>query len=103
MLGSLAEAADRVLADPLDGLSEPVLQAPIPVSPSIRDLMALEEHVVTSMRAVVDGVVLHLRFITSHRPGSPDASTTHAHAHDFAPTRARPRERGPQLVRAGHR
>jgi 2-keto-4-pentenoate hydratase/2-oxohepta-3-ene-1,7-dioic acid hydratase (catechol pathway) len=50
----LAAAAERAVADPLDvlGESDAVLRAPIPVPPSIRDFMAFEEHVVTSMRAI---------------------------------------------------
>jgi 2-keto-4-pentenoate hydratase/2-oxohepta-3-ene-1,7-dioic acid hydratase in catechol pathway len=50
----LADAAERAVADPLDVLaeSEAVLRAPIPAPPSIRDFMAFEEHVVTSMQAI---------------------------------------------------
>jgi 2-keto-4-pentenoate hydratase/2-oxohepta-3-ene-1,7-dioic acid hydratase in catechol pathway len=50
----LADAAERAIEDPLDVLaeSEAVLRAPIPVPPSIRDFMAFEEHVVTSMQAI---------------------------------------------------
>lgn len=54
VLDTLSEAADEAQADPLDVLAEAdlVLRAPIPVPPSIRDFMAFEEHVVTSMRAI---------------------------------------------------
>lgn len=57
--GGLAAAAERALADPLDVVAEAdaVLRAPIPAPPSIRDFMAFEEHVVTSMRAI--GQELH--------------------------------------------
>lgn len=50
----LAEAAERALADPLDVVAETdaVLRAPVPSPPSIRDFMAFEEHVVTSMQAI---------------------------------------------------
>jgi 2-keto-4-pentenoate hydratase/2-oxohepta-3-ene-1,7-dioic acid hydratase in catechol pathway len=58
-VGRLANAAQRALADPLDVVAEDeaVLLAPVPVPPSIRDFMAFEEHVVTSMRAI--GQELH--------------------------------------------
>lgn len=54
VLGRLPDAADEAQSDPLDVLAEAdlVLRAPIPVPPSIRDFMAFEEHVVTSMRAI---------------------------------------------------
>lgn len=50
----LAEAADLAIADPLDVVTEDDAQllAPIPRPPSLRDFMAFEEHVVTSMKAV---------------------------------------------------
>jgi 2-keto-4-pentenoate hydratase/2-oxohepta-3-ene-1,7-dioic acid hydratase in catechol pathway len=54
VLGHLPDAAEQAVADPLDVLAEAdaELRAPIPVPPSIRDFMAFEEHVVTSMRAI---------------------------------------------------
>jgi 2-keto-4-pentenoate hydratase/2-oxohepta-3-ene-1,7-dioic acid hydratase in catechol pathway len=54
LLGRLPEAAERARADPLEIVPEAgaVLRAPIPVPPSIRDFMAFEEHVVTSMQAI---------------------------------------------------
>jgi 2-keto-4-pentenoate hydratase/2-oxohepta-3-ene-1,7-dioic acid hydratase in catechol pathway len=57
--GRLADAAQRALADPLDVIAEDeaVLRSPVPSPPSIRDFMAFEEHVVTSMRAI--GQELH--------------------------------------------
>jgi hypothetical protein len=50
----LARAADAAITDPLETVPEKdlVLRAPVPVPPSIRDFMAFEEHVVTSMRAI---------------------------------------------------
>lgn len=50
----LAAAGERALADPLEVVpeSDAVLRAPIPQPPSIRDFMAFEEHVVTSMQAI---------------------------------------------------
>ncbi|MDT7567292.1 MAG: hypothetical protein QOG76_5916 [Pseudonocardiales bacterium] len=51
---SLADAEADITADPLDTLPEPEAQlcAPIPEPPSIRDFMAFEQHVVTSMAAL---------------------------------------------------
>lgn len=51
---ALAGAAADALADPLEVVPEDAvaLRAPVPVPPSIRDFMAFEEHVVTSMRAI---------------------------------------------------
>jgi 2-keto-4-pentenoate hydratase/2-oxohepta-3-ene-1,7-dioic acid hydratase in catechol pathway len=50
----LAEAAAEIGADPLEEIPEhsASLRAPVPVPPSIRDFMAFEEHVVTSMTAL---------------------------------------------------
>jgi hypothetical protein len=47
-------AAETALTSP-EGVipaAEVVLRAPVPVPPSIRDFMAFEEHVVTSMKAI---------------------------------------------------
>jgi 2-keto-4-pentenoate hydratase/2-oxohepta-3-ene-1,7-dioic acid hydratase in catechol pathway len=51
---ALARAADAAITDPLETVPEKdlMLRAPVPVPPSIRDFMAFEEHVVTSMRAI---------------------------------------------------
>jgi 2-keto-4-pentenoate hydratase/2-oxohepta-3-ene-1,7-dioic acid hydratase in catechol pathway len=50
----LAEAAAEIGSDPLEAVPEDSveLRAPVPVPPSIRDFMAFEEHVVTSMTAL---------------------------------------------------
>ncbi|NMH97490.1 fumarylacetoacetate hydrolase family protein [Pseudonocardia acidicola] len=50
----LAEAARSIESDPLEVIPEAdaTLCAPVPVPPSIRDFMAFEEHVVTSMAAL---------------------------------------------------
>jgi 2-keto-4-pentenoate hydratase/2-oxohepta-3-ene-1,7-dioic acid hydratase in catechol pathway len=49
----LADAARATIADPLEchELGELVLQAPIPVPPSIRDFMAFEDHIVPILAA----------------------------------------------------
>jgi 2-keto-4-pentenoate hydratase/2-oxohepta-3-ene-1,7-dioic acid hydratase in catechol pathway len=54
LLDRLPDAAERAVADPLEIVPEAdaVLRAPIPAPPSIRDFMAFEEHVVTSMQAI---------------------------------------------------
>lgn len=51
---TLRRAGESALADPFEIVPEntAVLRAPIPLPPSIRDFMAFEEHVVTSMRAI---------------------------------------------------
>ena len=50
----LEQAGREALAHPAEILREEsaTLRAPVPVPPSIRDFMAFEEHVVTSMRAI---------------------------------------------------
>ncbi len=55
----LQRAAESALAKPVEvlGLEEVSLLAPVPVSPSIRDFMAFEEHVVTSSQAL--GLEVH--------------------------------------------
>ncbi|HEX3813106.1 MAG TPA: fumarylacetoacetate hydrolase family protein [Mycobacteriales bacterium] len=52
--GTLAEAGQRAVADPLEVVAEgdAVLRAPVPAPPSVRDFFAFEEHVVTSNRAL---------------------------------------------------
>ncbi|MDT7615713.1 MAG: hypothetical protein QOF00_3160 [Pseudonocardiales bacterium] len=59
LLDRLPAAAEQAVADPLEVVPEAgvVLRAPVPVPPSIRDFMAFEEHVVTSMQAI--GQELH--------------------------------------------
>jgi 2-keto-4-pentenoate hydratase/2-oxohepta-3-ene-1,7-dioic acid hydratase in catechol pathway len=49
----LAEAGQQALRDPLEVVPEDEvrLRAPVPVPPSIRDFMAFEAHVATSMKA----------------------------------------------------
>jgi 2-keto-4-pentenoate hydratase/2-oxohepta-3-ene-1,7-dioic acid hydratase in catechol pathway len=51
---ALARAGAEALADPAEIVPETdaVLRAPVPVPPSIRDFMAFEEHLVTSMHAI---------------------------------------------------
>ena len=51
---ALTSTAERILSDPLEvlDLTSARLTAPIPRPPSIRDFMAFEEHVVTSMGAI---------------------------------------------------
>jgi 2-keto-4-pentenoate hydratase/2-oxohepta-3-ene-1,7-dioic acid hydratase in catechol pathway len=50
----LLAAAERAYADPLEviELERAVLVSPVPVPPSVRDFMAFEAHVVTSMAAL---------------------------------------------------
>ena len=50
----LAEAARSIDSDPLEAIPEDgaTLCAPVPMPPAIRDFMAFEEHVVTSMAAL---------------------------------------------------
>jgi 2-keto-4-pentenoate hydratase/2-oxohepta-3-ene-1,7-dioic acid hydratase in catechol pathway len=50
----LAEAGGQALRDPLEVVPESGVRlcAPVPVPPSIRDFMAFEAHVVTSMKAL---------------------------------------------------
>jgi 2-keto-4-pentenoate hydratase/2-oxohepta-3-ene-1,7-dioic acid hydratase in catechol pathway len=51
---ALARAGAEALADPAEIVPETdaVLRAPVPVPPSIRDFMAFEEHLITSMHAI---------------------------------------------------
>lgn len=50
----LTKAAEAIRSSPLDRIheAEAVIVAPIPTPPSVRDFMAFEQHVVTSMAAI---------------------------------------------------
>src|SRR5258707_11512581 len=50
----LSRAADAIRAHPLDSIevAAATIVSPIPTPPSVRDFMAFEEHVVTSMAAI---------------------------------------------------
>ncbi|HEY4004633.1 MAG TPA: fumarylacetoacetate hydrolase family protein [Pseudonocardia sp.] len=53
-VGAMRRAATTALTEPAEVITtdQVVLRAPVPSPPSIRDFMAFEEHVVTSMQAV---------------------------------------------------